>query len=763
MIGQITVWISFGLSVLLTVLFFIANGKNIRLNRFARIFYYALPFTLLLSSAYLMYNILTHNYQFTYIWSYSNNFLPTHILLTTFFSGQEGSFLLWAVLVAFFALFARKYARKYGYEELVMAFFSLTLVFITFMLILKSPFDYVWNSFPDQGIEVGFMPPDGRGLNPILENFWNMIHPPILFIGYAAMTVPFVFAIAALIKKDYQNWIRISTPWTLFATGILGLGIMLGGFWSYETLGWGGFWAWDPVENASLMPWLIGAALVHSMIVQRKSGSLVKTNFLLAMLTYIFVLFSTFLTRSGILGDMSVHSFGEPGAMAYAVLLGFLLLFLLLSIVLLLIRWKDINEQNPKSELNVSSREFALSLGMIALILSTFVVLIGTTLPITSGWFSANKSSVDISFYDKWNIPIAIIVMILNGISFYMRWKNSEWKEILRKTLVPSIIALVSTIVLVLLQIDRIGLAILAFAAILSIVINVQVLARVIKKTASKTGSMLSHIGIAIMLIGVIFSGTYSQKEAHSLKLDESTKIFGYNVTYVGNKQIEKDLKDREKYEHTLLFEKDGAKTYVKSILYWSDFNNREQVFLEPGIKTGITKDIYISPVSFDNKINLPLVYLDKFIESALPGHPNIKANLTGYDMSGNEKNSKGEILFGAIIDFNISGYKYQDTLYTWLDMASFNADPIWYPIDSTNLEIGFSGLKKGMGEEVAAAAMMLIKEQGNTMPSKVETFTFQVELKPFMYLVWIGSIFLIAGLFIAITKYRRKEVIENQ
>lgn len=758
MIGQVAIWISFILSVILTVLFFVASAKESRLRTFVRTFYLALPATLLVASVYLMYNILTHNYQFTYIWQYSNNFLPTYILVTTFFSGQEGSFLLWGVLVAFFALFVRKYARKYGYEELVMGFFTLTLVFIVFMLILKSPFDYVWQSFPDQGIEVGFMPPDGRGLNPILENFWNMIHPPILFIGYAAMTVPFVFALAALIKRDYHNWIHISTPWTLFATGILGLGIMLGGFWSYETLGWGGFWGWDPVENASLLPWLIAAALVHSMLVQKKSGGLVKTNFMLATLTFVFVLFSTFLTRSGVLGDMSVHSFGEPGALAYSVLLGFLLVFLFLSIFLILFRLKDINSNIQKNELDISSREFALSLGMIALILSTFIVFIGTTLPITSEIFSSEKSSVDISFYDKWNLPIAVIIMILNGIAFYMKWKNSSWKEILRQSAIPFVIAVIGTILLVLLQIDRIDLAILAFAGLFSIIINTQVLFRILSKSWNKTGSMLSHIGIAILLIGVIFSGAYSEKQAFALKLNESTKAFGYNVTYLGKKQIEKELTDREKYEHTLLFEKNGKKTEVSSILYWSDFNNREQVFLEPGITTELTKDIYISPVSYDTKLTLPTISVAKNSSAVYKEDPSLSLSLEGFDMSAGERNEAGKLLFGAVVNFNTNGFEYTDTIYTWLDMNTFEGDPVWYPVDSSKYEIGFTGMQRAMRETEESQATMMIKQKGDNTPAKAEIFTFQVELKPFMYLVWIGSIFLVAGLFIAITKYRRKK-----
>ncbi len=180
-------------------------------------------------------------------------------------------------------------------------------------------------------------------------------------------------------------------------------------------MGWGGFWGWDPVENASLLPWLVSVALVHSLYVQRKNHGLIKTNFVLSVLSFILVLFPLSSQEVGCLGDTSVHSFGEPGAAAYAVLLGGLLGFLAYSLFFLLIRIKEIGESLPKQDFDVSSREFGLSLGSLTLLISSIIVFIGTTWPITTEIFSSSKSSVDISFYDKWNLPIAIVMLILNG------------------------------------------------------------------------------------------------------------------------------------------------------------------------------------------------------------------------------------------------------------------------------------------------------------------------------------------------------------
>ncbi|HRT67167.1 MAG TPA: cytochrome c biogenesis protein CcsA, partial [Bacteroidota bacterium] len=336
MFGKIAIYIALVVSIILTYIF-LTSKKDSKLLGIAQRFYVALPIIFLFASAYLLINILNHNYALTYIWEYSNNQLNTFLLISSFFSGQEGSILLWGTLISIFGLIVRGYARKYGYEEYVLGFISLVIVFITLLLVFKSPFEYIWETFANQNIPTGFRPQNGRGLNPILQNYWNMIHPPILFLGYASLTIPFVFALAALVKKDYQNWINIATPWALFSAAVLGLGIILGGFWSYETLGWGGFWGWDPVENSSLMPWLLVVALTHSTIIQRKTQGLVKTNFLLAIAAFVFVMLATFLTRSGILGETSVHSFAEPGRAVYLILLIGLILFAILGLVLFFI------------------------------------------------------------------------------------------------------------------------------------------------------------------------------------------------------------------------------------------------------------------------------------------------------------------------------------------------------------------------------------------------------------------------------------------
>ena len=214
--------------------------------------------------------------------------------------------------------------------------------------------------------------------------------------------------------KDYRKWITIALPWTLFGSGVLGLGLMLGGFWAYETLGWGGFWAWDPVENSSLMPWLLAVSLVHTMLVSKKNGGLIKTNYILASLTFILVLYASFLTRSGILGDTSVHSFVSPGPIIYKLLLIFLVAFFVLSIVVLIYRIKKI--PLGSGEIEVNSKEFMLTLGSVVILGIFFVVFMGTSWPIITEILGVTKSSVDPSWYNKINLPLVELLMSINAL-----------------------------------------------------------------------------------------------------------------------------------------------------------------------------------------------------------------------------------------------------------------------------------------------------------------------------------------------------------
>jgi cytochrome c biogenesis factor len=344
--------------------------------------------------------------------------------------------MLWGLWTSLIAAFLIGYARRQRYEAHVMAIFLSVLVFISIMLLAKSPFETIYAANPGQAPK-GFIPMDGKGLNPSLENLWIVIHPPMLFLGFSLLAVPFAFALAGLIKRDYQGWVVTSMPWTLGAAMVLGFGVMLGGFWAYETLGWGGFWGWDPVENASLLPWLITVAAAHSMLTQKRTGGLIRTNIALTLLAYALVLYGSFLTRSGVLGDASVHSFADPGNLAFSLLVVALAIFILVPFGIFFWRWREMS--GFAQDYKILSRETGLSIASALLGASALVVFIGTSAPLL-------KKKVETDFYNNLHIPLITVLLLVNGLSLLLKWRQSSWNEVVKKSMVALIASAVFTI-----------------------------------------------------------------------------------------------------------------------------------------------------------------------------------------------------------------------------------------------------------------------------------------------------------------------------
>lgn len=734
--------------------FYFLSIKKEKLINPARLFLLISSLGVVLLSGYLLSNILSHNFQLTYVWEFSSRELPMHLLLSTFFAGQEGSFLLWALFTAIIGLFLAYYSRKGGYESYVMGVYNLFFVFLLLMLVIKSPFDYVWESF--ENIAPGYMPENGRGLNPILENIWMIIHPPILFVGYAAMTVPYVYAIAGLIKREYQEWINISLPWTLAATGFLGAGIALGGFWSYETLGWGGFWGWDPVENSSLMPWLIAVAFVHTLVVQRRTGGLVRTNLVLAVFGFVFVLLSTFLTRSGVLGDASVHSFVDPGKAAYAVLLGGLTGFLAFGVILLLIRHRDI--QSGKLNFSLGSREFFLSIGSIIIILITILVFYGTMYPVHNEILGLQKKAIEISFYNKVTILPALLMLITNAVALYLNWKSTPIGQIVKRLVPAIIVSMAMGIILLFVGIRELMHLAMAVLSVFSLIVNLELLLKKIKKPAH-FGGYFSHIGVSFLLLGVILSGPYSISENMALKEGDSQKAFGYEFTFTGSKEIEKNLKDRQKFEYQLLIRNGKDSSVVAPVFYWSDFNNRSQPFLEPGILSFFFRDVYVSPRNAEKTIDAPSILISKGQEQPLPGRDSsVSIELLKFDMSRimQQDNSKSANL-GAVISVRQGREKTTDTVFARIDMSSGETEPVWKKLPLTSMEIGFIRLIPNRESMAKSQAAFVFRKPGEAEPTPIDIFYFEVSLKPYMIFVWIGMILTVLGFFISIFKYLEK------
>jgi len=337
--------------------------------------------------ASLFYIIQNHYYEYHYAWSHSSNNLPPQFMISCFWEGQEGSFLLWIFWQVLLGFALIKTADKW--EAPVMQVFSMVQGFLVSMILGIVIFNVKMGSSPfillrdvlDAPIfqmNPNYVPLDGTGLNPLLQNYWMVIHPPTLFLGFAAILVPFAFCIAGLQTKQFKEWIKPALPWAHFAAAVLGIGIMMGAYWAYETLNFGGYWNWDPVENAVYIPWLFLVATIHTMIVHQRNQTALKTAMTLTISTFILVLYATFLTRSGVLGEASVHSFTDLGLSGQ--LLVYLFSFILYAIILLAINWKAIPGQ--AKEVSFYTREFWIFSGATLLCLSAFQVLVPTSISV---------------------------------------------------------------------------------------------------------------------------------------------------------------------------------------------------------------------------------------------------------------------------------------------------------------------------------------------------------------------------------------------
>jgi cytochrome c-type biogenesis protein CcmF len=546
-----------------------------------RILLYACAITLVLASLSLLDLILTHDYSAGYVYSYSDNSLPIHYLVSSFYAGQEGSFLFWALCSGIIGILLCRYTKKRRIEAPVMAVFMTVVAFFILLVVVRSPFRTVWDMFPGAPASP---PPDGRGLNPLLQNFWMVIHPPVLFLGFAAMAVPFSMAVAGLWKKNVAILSGHAFPWLLFSVAVLGLGIMLGAYWAYGVLGWGGYWGWDPVENSSLVPWLTGVGLLHTLLAQRRTNSYIRTNFALALVSFILVLYSTFLTRSGVLGDASVHAFTDPGAQIYWLLLGGLIVMTLLSAVLLLVRSRFFRPGEKRGGL--LTRETMLGGGTIALLLSAAVILFGTSLPILS------KARVEPSFYDATNLPIAVLITLLIGYSLFMQWEVQDGPYTFRRSLTSLGAAALSCIVLLLAGVRDAGAMLLIFTSLFALYVNVRIGAGVVRADWRSLGGKIAHAGIALFLLGVVATGRFSSKEHVSLPQYTPRTVLGRSMTYTGYTQ-----------------RPDGKIVFNISVVSPGESfrlspemspGGEQGVLRTPDIASFLLRDVYVSPVGVE-------------------------------------------------------------------------------------------------------------------------------------------------------------------
>lgn len=533
-LGHFSVILAFIASLVATISYFLAtrNSGNPqvsqswkRLARTAFLIQVGAVLTVFLS---LFYIISHHYFEYYYAWEHSSRALSPKYLLACFWEGQEGSFLLWTVWHC--VLGCILIGTSKSWENPVMTILSFAQFCLASMLLGIYVFGYKVGSNPFILLRnAGIMPfqpganylsmiHDGVGLNALLQNYWMVIHPPILFLGFASTIIPFAYAVAGLWTRRLTEWTRPALIWSLFAAMVLGTGVMMGAAWAYESLTFGGYWAWDPVENASLVPWLTLVAGIHTLLVYRHSGQSLRSTFFFLIITFILILYSTFLTRSGILGNTSVHAFTDLGMSGQ--LLVYLFIFMIPAFYLFFSRYKKIPTLTKEEP--VHTREFWMFIGSLILFISAIFISFSTSIPVWNQLFHTNMAEpIDREFhYNRIQVFIAISLGLGTGAIQYYKYKTSSGRYLLRRIWLPFLIALVlSALILGIGYMDyrKYGYGFLAaldtmvFASIFGVVANFNYIFSVLKGKIRMAGASVAHVGFGLMLLGIVISSSKKQ------------------------------------------------------------------------------------------------------------------------------------------------------------------------------------------------------------------------------------------------------------
>jgi cytochrome c-type biogenesis protein CcmF len=692
-----------------------------------------------IASAILTALFLTHDFSNGYVFAYSDRSLPLHFLLSSFYAGQEGSFLFWVLCSSLIAVALSGFSRKRDAEAEVMTVFLLVQAVLIGLSLFKSPFVSIWAKYPD--LPIGQLPADGRGLNPLLQNFWMVIHPPVLFIGFSLMAVPYSQAIAGLWKRKPLLLSEQGLSWTLLAVSILGLGIMLGAYWAYGVLGWGGYWGWDPVENSSLVPWITGAALVHTLVAQRRTGRYIKTNLALAVVSFFLVIYSTFLTRSGILGDASVHAFADGGAGIYWLLLSFMTVICCSGIFFIILRAKDLaGEMTTGGWL---TRETLLAAGSIVLLLSAAVVLFGTSLPI----FSATR--VETSFYDSTNLPLAILIALLIGLSLYTQWEEHDARYTARKLWKALLAAIIATVLCVAFGMHDVATGGLVFTAFFALFVNVDTGVRILGGDPLFLGGKIAHIGLAIFFIGVVATGKYSTKEHVVLPRGTPVQALGHTLTYTGF-NVTKD----QKYIFDVRADRGTTSFILNPVMFTA---GEQGIMRNPDIMSGFTHDFYMSPQSLEPPQDGSTMAEVEFEKGQERQIGDATVTFTGFEMGGHTKGSMSqeEAERGVAALLTITQNGREETLKPRLVPGGDTPVHTGVPSNLLGADVQLLSMNISMGEG-ASQVTIGIEHAGQQAP-KPDVLVVEASIKPFVNLLWAGTVLMMIGFALAIVKRWRE------
>ena len=795
-IGHFFVLLAFIASLISTIGFFKASlTTDISIKqswlKFSRISFGIQVVSIIAIFSTIYFICSNHYFEYLYAYKHASKELEARYLLACIWEGQEGSFLLWSIWHA--VLGSILIFKSKNWEAPILTVISTAQTFLMLMIlglyffdvrIGSSPFVLTRNEIEGPIFQMPnylSMIKDGVGLNVLLRNYWMVIHPPILFLGFASTIVPVSFAYAGILSKKWGEWVKPALPWALFSACVLGVGIMMGGKWAYESLSFGGFWAWDPVENASLVPWMILIAGLHCMVIYNATGNSLKTTFLFIILTNAFVLYSTFLTRTGILGDTSVHSFTESG-LAMNILIG--LYALAIPLPMLFIFFKNFNKiPSVQKEEEISSREFWMFIGSLIFFLASMFIIAITSVPVYNKLFHNNIASpVDREFaYNKILIMVSVVIAILTAISQYFKYIKTNESILKMKLIVPFALALLVTVLMLEFYPVKylkqglgfeIAIYLALFGSFFSAFANSGYIYSVLKGNFKAAGSAIAHTGFAIMIIGMLISAgnkevisdnrktgllmpfdkdpsgrsTEDPLENLTLLKNVPTQMGNYRVTYTSDSpSLEKN---RSFYK--LLVEKDdnkhgGEKFELDPDVYKMKNNNLSS---NPDIKHYLTHDVF--------------TYISSLPDKSLQ-HDTAHFKLHQIKLKDTVFLSKGYLILNAIMkNPQLETIKFKDTDTALVaDLTVFNKDSTShrsYPyLFVNNMEINYKD--DTVYAQNIITRLIGLKDQNTFKIAIKETelpldfVTVKAYVFPYINLVWAGLIIMAAGFMLSIIR----------
>ena len=721
--GAVTLWVALVALVASTYFYTRAlRGEKAALDR-ARQAYTLSAFAVGLATAALSYLIMTHDFRVHYVYSYSDTSLPPVYLFSTLWAGQEGSFLLWLLSGLLIGLPLIRSSDDDEAHTLIP--YNLVQLSLVLILIRQSPFRFL------QGLPPGQMPTDGQGLNPLLQNPWMVIHPPIMFVGYAATAVPFALAVAALWRRQYNQWLRRALPWSIVSLVTLGCAIMLGGYWAYVTLGWGGYWGWDPVENASLVPWITSAALVHGLLLQRVGGRFRRLNFSLAILTFVLVVYATFLTRSGVLSDFSVHSFVDLGITGW--LVAYLLTFLLIGAAFLAWRWREIPSE--RGDEPFWTRSVLTVVGIGVLLGAASMVLLGTSAPLLTR-MAEKPSQVGPAFYNQVTLPIGIVIALLVAFVPHLGWKQPG-EKLLGRLLTAGVAALAGTALAIALGARGALYLSLLTAASFAAGSNLWCLVEALRaRSLLRAGGHLAHLGLALMLAGIVISSAFDRAvklnlpEGQEVRALGRTLVFrGVDTTTVPGKQL------------MLVEVKDASGAiWTARPRMWTNPKSGQMV-ANPDLHVLLSHDLYVAPIEWrPGRAAAPA----NTVELGKSEATRVAGGELRFDQFVREGTHGGEATFSIGVRLTLVRQDGEQTLVPQLTMG---------PNGMTSSRVELPGLAGGWVEVAGINAdqgrvRLVLGGVGDVAadPGVPPVFIAEITIKPAISLVWIGLVVLLVG-----------------